>query len=523
MKLSNKRQADEELKPARVSKRKAATPAPTTRMTRSAYKQLIAKNASAAELNPGLSTTPRQRKEAVPSISSTASPSTTCLTHGQQLCTPPTSLSGSSMELEMLPATTYVPPSQPTKQHSRPLSVIYALSATPDGQKICAPIRMGSASNASTKTPQSETAAVHPDAANPGGPAPIANMNGPLLPLTISYNTRPESVQTQNPRRRRPSGSELISPLSGPVQQPCAPPAQSRISRVHMWDSSPADPVDNGFQSGFEAAIMLYWKTKNIFHPGWIEGFVDNGDENMEMNMEYCKAPEDMSAPAITEATYSVGSFDEAAELFENDMVAQAVEQCSELPVVDIPVTKSPTDIFHEEMYFAQMTEDTTPNVEYDAAAADIDAMEWVPKSEVLETSGPGHQGPSGNKRSAEHVEALLSSSSKRAKLDFSANSFAPSERAQEFAASTTPAQRRESFRPSPANLLREKELKARLIASRKARRHMQNILVRAPDGTLSIASADQASAEPSTWSSQWQMDEDHYSVEEYDEDTVSY
>lgn len=515
MNLTNKRQADEEPKPARASKRRAAASTPTTRMTRSAYKQLSAKNGVAVELNPGLKNAPKQRKKATHVLSTSVSPSKTCLTDAQQPCTSAktSSRSGSSMELEMLPATTYVPPHKPSKQHARVPSVIYALSATPDGQNICAPIRMGSAIKVSTNNNSLSVTVTHQDAANPGGPAPVAYMGG-AVPLTISYNAKParvnESRQTQVAQRRAPSGSSLISPLSGPVQ-PCAPPTPSLLGPAPVVSPGSACSNANGV---FEAPARVGWST--LFHQGWMDGFVDHGGvKDMEMDVDYYKAPEDSSAPAVKEATYAVESIEEAEQLFENEMIAQALEQCSELPVVDISVTKSPTDMFHEEMYFSQMTEDEkSQSVEYVAAAADIDAMYWTTGSENTGTSGSSQQGTAESKPSTEQIETPLSSLSKKPKLDFSPSSHGVRKPS---------AQRAKSFSPLPANLLREKELRAQLIASRKARRLMQNILVRAFDGTLSIASVDRASAMPPSWSSHWQMDEDHYSVEEYDEDTVSY
>lgn len=544
---SNKRQADEEPKPARTAKRRAAAPPPpTTRLTRSAFKQLSAKNDAAATLHPGLTAAPRQRKRVeFSTITSVASPKP-CLKDAQPPCEIPNRSGSSTTKLELLPATTYISPCMHPKPHFRAPSVIYAMSKTPDGQIICMPIRMGSAiTKASTKKRTLSGTAIHSvqkEAANPGGPAPVAYMSpspapAPVqapVPLTLAYNAQPArvhgSTEIQIPRRRRAhSHSSQISPCSGPAAASYAavPPTSSRLEPAPPWavPSGPFGPPLDGLNGPPEQVDV-----RTLFYPGWLYGFVDDGRFAKEMELEVvgdCKAAsEDRSLPpAVMEATYEVGSVEEAEVLLDGEMRAQAWEQCAELPVVEIEVEQSPTDIFHEESYFSQMIEDSyCHDAEYAAAAAEIDAMDWSAESENLGTSGSSEQAPfESTPPPNEHIETPISSSSKKAKPDFSRSSYEASEPVREFAGPNTFAQRIASFCPSPANLRREKELRARLIASRKARRLMENILVRATDGTLSIASAQQTSSVPPCWSSQWQMDEDHYSVEEYDEDTVSY
>ncbi|CAN8102453.1 unnamed protein product [Discula destructiva] len=500
-----KRQADEELQPTRGSKRRAVLP--TTRMTRSAYKQLSASNDVVVELHQGLTMAPRQRKK--------PASKKTCIADTQQIDLP----TKSNTKTETSNQTMRVP------------SAVHAPKATLDSQQVCAPIRIRSNTKPMKKEATPEAAlqsmvskacskgAAWLAAANPGGPAPVAYMGG-KVPLTISYESPPPAAG----RHRDVSHSSLISPCSGPAQV-CVPPTPSLLGPSRGSSSSESE--------GFEAPQMLS-KDWTRFNSGWVAGFVakDHAAEG-GMDGELRKMSEVEPVPAVVEAMYAVESVEEATNLFANEMAAWQVEQCSELPVVEFAVAKSPVDVSHEEMHRSQMKASSKPK-----PISKVGEMDWTSRKEDMSLNR-GYDG------TTEHSEAPLPSlsstkTSKRpspvclkptssppfARNPVQTSCDLPMPKQSNQVSFPSPRMGCQKTAPSKANRVREKELRAQLIKMRKARARgtPQNMLVRKPDGSISITTVEQdQSVTWSSWPSHWQMDEDGYSVEEYDEDTVSY
>lgn len=508
MKLKNKRQADDDHQPNRASKRQAVIP--TTRITRSS-RRLNANNGSAEQLHPGLPMEPRKRKKPVP-------PAVT-----QQR----RSRADNHVELTVLPATTYVPaPKIPADQApAEAPSVIYAMGITPDGREIRAPIRIGSDRRVHHHQPQALATSVTTGqemaeggprlgAANPGGPAPIAYMGGDFPVATAHTTGVPprEDARRSNPQQRhsKSSHSSLISPKSGPAQV-CSVPTPSRADDPRpSWAPGSTDP--DTLSALFE--IKLDWSRLN---PDWLSR---GGD--------MWKAPEDEAEAAVVEASYSVDSLEEASELIANEMDAQDFGQGIETPVEEILVPDSPQDISPKNITLSQIRGASDPAiVDCDASVLSLDTMEWTRSEEATEEldldSG------------AATFRSTMPTMSTQPSLPATRGSLPDSKTESVFPQLTTPEPSKNTFAPSTAdvpshpnlqqriaNLQREKELRDRLIEMRRPRKtaplpRVQNVLVREADGSMSIIITQD------THVPNWDMEEDQYSVEEYEEDIVSY
>lgn len=548
MRLNNKRKADDEseAQPSRATKRQAVIP--TTRVTRSTRK-LNEDNGISVQLDPGLSMAPRRRKKQAWSTATTTTTPWATL----QKCTPPSAVeavpsrAANHVELVILPASAYVPAPrvQPVRQApTKPPSVIYATGITPDGQHICAPIRIGSDRPARSQpevmavavtTDQEMTeAAPWLESANAGGPAPVAYM-GDDFPMGITCIT--DLPPHQNPQRknsqqwrREPSHSSLISPRSGPVQL-CMIPTPSR-------PNAPRLPLAQDSRTDADIPITATKKIKQDWtnlNPDWLS----KGDEMW-------KLPKFAPKPAVVDATYSVNSLEEAAELLANEMCAHDFEQYIESPVVDIFAADSLQGVVDEDLHVSQMSDDCDPViVECGARVPSLDSMEWTMGDATTEVP---------DVRSDDSISDLTSCTEyTRTSCSLNAaNPFpSPSNSSTKGSVSgciierdhrhpTTIMEPFKSTLTSPvadvptlpdlhqktaqqiANLKREKELRKKIIEMRRARMAaprtcVQNVLVRAPDGSLSIVTTQDTAV------TNWGVEEDQYSVEEYEEDSVSY
>lgn len=520
MTSSSKRLAEEEAKPSRASKRQAAIPS-TTRMTRSAYKQLTTDNTHAVvALNPGLATVPRSRKKAGGKTTRTAD-------------APPraSTVVNSPTKLEMLPATTYVvAPSKPARQACSVPVVVYAVAPLPDGGEIRAPIRMGS----EVRPPHNKLLCKKAlQKAAERACVPVACMGG-NVPLTISYiPARQRSPKAQTARAREWSHSSQISPTSGPVQF-CAPPTSSFPGQQRAsWTSGSSDSK----ASERTADTEIPWRDCTRFNSGWLTESVDkHQDLESTVDMDLCMTPEKESMPAVMEATYAVECVQQATELFARELAAQELEQYSELAVAEISVAPSPVDIFHEDMYVSQTMRG------FNATLCNVSTMEWAASEDGTKSSHLGFNGILADSPwPMDHSQAPLPSSATDEPAAAAYMETVPSSDATGSLPSI--AESKEESCPSPsvkalftsriqqqaakreANLQREKELRAQLIHMRndRVRRVPQNVLVRAVDGSMSIATVLEAPSAAQSWPSHWLTEEDRYSVEEYEEDTVSY
>lgn len=536
MRLNDKRQADDELQANRASKRQATIP--TTRMTRSSRK-LNERSGISVLLNPGLPMGPRTRRKP-PQVARTKTV--------QQECIPGhfTSRANSSVELTILPATTYVPalhePTEkvPVKAHS----VIYAVGTAPDGREICAPIRIGSDRRDHCR-PEVSISTGHGttkdcswlEAANPGGPAPIAYMSGDFHMATTNTTDAPTHKGAQrisiHQRRKIPShrSSSLISPRSGPVKFGSIPiPSRADVPRLAC-----ASGLMNTGTPFLPEAFTLDW---TMLNPDWL-----NRSDEMWMAS---RAEPDL---AVTEAFYPVDSLAGVAELLENEIDAQSFKQDMEPPIVEIFASEPPyADIFHEDPSRSHIEEDfdSVADIVYGPSDSPLDAMIWSASETTEVPELDSDTVMSGLTMLQEHVIP----SSLPTAADASHYDNTPSERgsspedtillSQPITYATAAISSKKSSGPSSvdilslleyqqkaeqqvANLQREKELRMRLIASRKARKTaplpciVRNVLVRKTDGSMSIITTGDPQLP------NWAMEEDQYSVEEYEEDTVSY
>ncbi|KAJ4415791.1 hypothetical protein N0V82_007153 [Gnomoniopsis sp. IMI 355080] len=478
MKVNNKRQADNEPQPSPPKKRQAV--APTTRITRSSYKL----KGDAAELNPGLPMASRQRKKPAPAASAPQD------RKPMKVVSPP---NDSFVEPAILPATTtYVPVAhEPAEQASaKPPSVIYAMGTTPGGRVIRAPILIGNDCRADGCQSDVVVAVNSTEAANPGGPAPIAYMgNEVAIAFTYFADASLHEVDQKDRmlklRCRAPSRSSQISRTpSGPVQT-CSNPSRSSAG-------GPASPATLTSATVMRTVspvtkLKLDWSKLD---PNWLK----EGDE-------VWKAPQSKTMPAVVEASYSVSSFEQAAELLENEMDVQAIEEeVLALPVVEILVSDCPQDVVDGDSNVSSKITDSNPViVKCSASASSLNTMDRTTNEETTKAAC-----------SPKAVDAFCRS-----------NAPSPSFASHAADVSRLPKTPVKTAQQT-ANLQREKELRAKLIEMRRARLAVgpscvQNVLVRSIDGSKSAITTQ------STHEANCVREEDQYSVEEYEEDIVCY
>lgn len=502
MALNNKRPAEDEIQSSRTRKRQAA--ASSTRITRS-MRKIIEDNGIPVQLHLGLPTVLRQRKKLTPS------------TPAQRECT--------SVQAPEQAAVLVEPVAQP---------VAICSSAPGNPGKHLA------------------------EAANPGGPAPVADM-GSNMPVTItSCHTDVPPQESDmwslsiNARLRAPSNSSQSSPLSQPAQV-CSVATASPAQTAHPE----LDPEFHGIEDTQEdpADMMLAW---SMVKPAWTEvcsAVCTPADENATglvnsikgAGSDGCKANQTESKPAVLNAAYTVSSIQEAGELLANEMDARKVDDNQELPIVEIflhdlasqdsehlsprcmelspvsvecgansPSTDNPectmpgesTDV-RELQCNAAMGEEAAPteNIKTCCAPTPLEAFYRSNAPSLSTTRGSISAGV--DEQSLHHAKPLCEPSKTASASHTAANMpglpESPKKTAQQI-----------------ANLKREKELKAKLIEMKRARMMVkqpcvQNVLVRTSDGSLSIITAKAAHV------TNWDLEDDQYSVEEYEEDTVSY
>lgn len=500
MRQNNKRPAEDEAQPSRTRKRQAA--ATSTRITRS-MRKTNEDNGIPVQLHRGLPTVSRQRKKATTSAST------------QRECT--------SVQAPEQAATDVEPVAQPA-----------AISSTAPG----------------------EPGKHATEAANPGGPAPIADM-GCSIPMIITschthFTPQMSDIWGISIKRRvrAPSNSSQISPLSGPARdcsvatpshaQPAYPELDTGFLGIDSTQKVPADIMPGTLNAGRMEVPGARFKSADIIATGFHKSIKEAGSD-------LCKATQTECKPAVLNATYLVNSIEEAGELLANEMDARKVDENQELPVVEI----FPDDIV------SQDSEDPSPMdvalspviVRCDANGSSSDNLECtvpVESTEVRDlqcnTAVAEEAAPTEDIKTCcppTPVEAFCRSnapspSTTRGSISAVgieknlAHAKPLSEHSEATSTSTTVA---DVPRPPPspkktrqqiANLKREKELRARLIEMRRAKRMarqpcVQNVLVRTSDGSLSVITAKAAHV------TNWDLEDDQYSVEEYEEDTVSY
>lgn len=511
MTLNNKRQVEDEPQLSRPKKRQTATP--TTRITRSLRKL----NGDAVKLNPGLPMGLRQRKKPITSAPTVEAASPT-VSHSMQAFLP----------LNLCGSTACDPVEQAAVKTP---SVIFAMKTTPEGQEICGPIL-----NGSDRIVCSQPEAMVLDdtrAANPGGPAPIAYMGG-YIPITFTYLTdaspfgNAQHISLLKRRRRKLSHSSQISPRSGPVQAcSIASPFRADYPGTPESAASAAEVKTTNQAKGFK----LEW---SMLNPEWRqEGY------------EIWKALKSEPTPAVVEATYSVRSLEQAAELLQNELEAQSVDENLDLPVVEVVVFGCRRDTVDESVRARSTRADSNVvTVEPGANASSLDTIKGPMSGATtkLRDCQPDETMSKLTMREEntqavcprETIDAVrrsdaLASPAKDSKADsvIEKDLPHPTESSNSKISSHTaimlclPNSSRETAQKI-ANLQREKELRAKLIEARRARLTasrpcVQNMLVRSADGSLSIVSTQ------SSHGANCVMDEDQYSVEEYEEDSVSY
>lgn len=526
MRQNNKRPADDEFQPSRTRKRQAAVP--STRITRS-MRKMNESNGISMQILPGLPIASRRRNKPVPQAT-TQEESTAVQACGQ--------------------AATHVEPVfQLAAVCSQQLSVTHETSITEEGQETCAPICAGESGRANLRC---EGLAVNAtEAANPGGPAPIADMgcNIPVKITSCHVDGLPQKADawgiSMKQRPRAPSDTSQISPRSGPAQV-------SSISEQSQTDAIDPEKFSGLYRiENMPDDTMLSW---SILYPAWVEvpraefrsvvskevdvtKKIKDGDDNK------LKASQTECTPAVLDATYLVKSIKEAEELLSNEMDARKVEQDQELPVVEIfPHDSAQGGPQYSEQLSPVLVDCcanglTADNVQYvllDEPAEVRDSRcntatsDRVSPTEGSEASCPptplvpfcrsnapspsttrGSISAPATEQNQPNVEPLMepseSTCTSRTDADVSGLPKSQQKTAQQL-----------------ANMKREKELRAKLIEMRRAKKAtkqpcVQNVLVRAPDGSLSIITAEDAHV------TDWNLEDDQYSVEEYEEDTVSY
>lgn len=432
-------------------------------------------------------------------------------------------------------------------------SVTHGTSIADEGQQICGPICAEASGRAH---PPCEGLTVNAaEAANPGGPAPIADM-GCNIPMEITSchidgSTRKADVWGVAVRRglSSPSNSSQISPRSGPAQV-CSISEHSQTNPVEPETSSGVCEIENTPEDLVQAWSILY--------PAWVEvprvefrpvvskevdvaKLIKVGyDNKLKASQTECK-------PAVLSATYLVNSIKEAEELLSNEMGAREVEQDQELPVVEIfPHDSDPTNSQSSEHSARELSpvlvkcgvdgssannlecavrDDPTEarNSRCNAATSDrvapTEAFEAccppTPVEPFCRSNAPSPSTARGSifvgaiEQNIPSLEPLVKPSKNtctaHTAADMQVLPKSPQKTAQQV-----------------ANLKREKELRARLIEMRRAKKLskqpcVQNVLVRTSDGSLSIITAQDANV------TDWDLEDDQYSIEEYEEDTVSY
>ncbi|KAJ4387091.1 hypothetical protein N0V93_007678 [Gnomoniopsis smithogilvyi] len=522
MTLGTKRQADVEPQPSRPKKRQAAPP--TARITRSSRKV----NGDAVQLNPGLPMERRHRKKPVVSVPNQRE----C-----RIAEAPSQID-SPGEPVCLPAAMYIPAtSKPVEQASaESASNVCALRNMPECRGICAPLLTGSDRKARRHPEVITTDA--PRAANPGGPAPIAYMGGDI-PIASTYPTDdpPDEDDSQaislKRLRRTLSHSSLISPRSGPVQI-CSIACPSRPDDSESAGTSSSAVVTK--------TMILFTEDKvdwSRLDPEWLKG----GDEMWRA------ASMSEPKPVVVEATHSVNLLEQEREPLSEKMNAQDHGDDVESHVVDIPVSRSTEDVVDESMNAPATGVDSEPVIaESGANALPVDSMKCsvsvqeIIKLPVLQpdatmsdlstsveyTNAPcppesvdlfhhsDEPPPSGK---GPEIDCIVERDTPRpstATIPFKSISASPT------ADVSCPPKSPSKTAQQIANLHQEKQLKEKLIRLRKARltaAHscVQNVLVRSPDGSMSIITTQ------GTHGANYDMEEDRYSVEEYEEDSVCY
>lgn len=503
MRQNNKRPAEEEAQPSRTSKRQAA--APSRRITRS-MRKMNEDNGIPVQLHLGLPTASRPRKKPAPSAPT------------QRKCTP--------VQAPEQAATHVDPVAQP--------AAIFSSAPGEPGKHAT-------------------------EAANPGGPAPVADMCSTIPAIITSCHTDVPPQKSGiwgisiSRQLRASSNSSQISPRSGPAPVcSVAPPSHAQTaypqldSGLHGIKDIQKRPTD----------IMLAW---SLLFPAWVEvpraeftpavvRAADLVKSIKQAGSDVCKATQTECKPAVLNATYLVSSIKEAGELLANEMDAQEVDETLELPVVEI----FPDDFVSQASeHFSPMNVELSPVVvecaaDNDSSADKIECPEHVEHTKERDlqcnTAMPDRATPTENIKMCDppaSVEPFCRSnapspSTTRGSIcavavEQSLSHAKPLSESSKTTSVPTTAADMPRLPPSPrktrqqiANLKREKELRAKLIEMRKAKRMarqpcVQNVLVRTSDGSMSIITAKAVHV------TNWDLEDDQYSVEEYEEDTVSY
>lgn len=513
MRQNNKRPAEDELQPSRTRKRQAA--APSTRITRS-MRKTQEDSANPVRLHSGLPTASRQRKKPTPSA----------LT--QRECT-------------------LIQAPEQAATHVEPVAQPAAICSSAPG----------------------EPGKHATEAANPGGPAPIADMGSSIPMIITSCHT---NIPDQKPgiwgisikrRLRAHSNSSQISPLSGPARD-CSVDTPSHVQTAYPeldtglhgidgtqegpTDIMPADVIATGTYKSIKEVgsdvckatqtkskpaqedpkdVMLAWST---LFPAWVE------------------VPRAVLKPAVLNATYLVNSIKEAGELLINEIDAQKVDENQELPVVEVFLDNivsqdsehpSPMDMDPGPVIVECVANGSSPdNLECTMSVESSEVRDLQCNAAVAEEAAPTENIKAccpptpvevfcrSNAPSPSTTSGSLSAGAIEQSLPHAKPLSEPSKTTS--ASSTTAAEMPrlppfpQKTRQQTTNLKREKELRARLIEMRKVKRMarqpcVQNVLVRTSDGSMSIITAKAAHV------TNWDLEDDQYSVEEYEEDTVSY
>lgn len=326
--MNKKRPADNsEPTPARANKRRAATTPPlppaATRVTRSAYKKLNASKEVTTPLHPGLPTHTRRRKR-IP-----------------------------------VPA----PPTQPQS----PIATTSAAAASegPGAEeqwKPALPSIVGDSAYA---------AAVLTEAANPGGPAPVAYMgdglekdpptlpddrkvvcatDGPRAPVNDGQGS-PQQLRTSSDAS--PANDTATSIRPSLSHEPNTSQEMRNLSGISgrrsivcpLSDDPPADRstfrsssiFDSPRRSGFDSEIptdMTGTKEGHLVSPCGLSGCCSLvSPKTKEFNKSSGKEEEE-PVPAVVQASYSL-SHENAIELLVNERILQGHKAHSEPPVVE--------------------------------------------------------------------------------------------------------------------------------------------------------------------------------------------
>lgn len=525
MPATRKRQAE----PAagRASKRQATAPT-STRLTRSAYRKLNENGETAAALNPGLPMTTRTRQrgkkpEPQPALHRPGSISTVAFAlgiaaDGQRVCIP-MDVDGASRSRSLDDSAETAGPSMTAGDEQQagidmqsPTTVVYATGRTPGGEEFCMPITMDARRTSEDQTApapspelmQCETYAPPVEAApgqetpsEEGGPAPVPYMGGidetlpadgmvscampmrqPLEEISSVAMQTSSACATDDyfssvPQRSDEHGPtdldtcSLASSASTSCVSPFGPPRhRATIVEEHEMECDGVDRID----------FATVWSLRR----GALQVSMTKEKEEIPG-----QGPEPQPEPAIVRASYSIPSYD-ATELMLNEMEVVQEKKHDLESVVEIGTSSDPT---------ATASEDST--------MADSDDTIFS-------------------------MEELDSTSDDSAEL--SSQSFEDSTVGSDEGANSTPCTSRSSpcssSEPEPAAIPCPSMTVASCSVS--ARWQPQKMLFRDATGTFRVITSDQCpGAFPQfPWpysgrSSGWSVEEDQYSVQEEDEDTV--